>query len=88
MSAASTTLLDSLLHPSTFSGMTRLEILESFGYIILEKGAYVVALIKEDPEAFLLVCKSWQEAEAEAYAFLFDEVDPNLHTLPLPESFT
>lgn len=67
---------------------TRFEILESFGYIILDRGQYHVAMVKDDPEAFTVVCDSREEAEKEAYQFLYNEVDPDLHELPEPESFS
>lgn len=52
---------------------TKESILDSFGYIVLDKGEYWVALIKDDPEAFLVVCESEQEAIDEAFNFLQDE---------------
>lgn len=66
---------------------TRAQILASFGYIILDKGEFHVALIEQDPQAFLIICDSYEEAEDEAYEFLFNEVDPDTSTLPAPESF-
>lgn len=70
-----------------FANQSRLEILNSFGYIIVDRKPYVVATISDDPEAFMVVCHSQDEAEQEAYQFLFHEVDPELHTLPEPQSF-
>ena len=52
---------------------TKEELLNSFGYIVLGKAEYWVALIKDDPEAFLVVCESGEEAINEAFAFLQDE---------------
>ena len=70
-----------------FDNMTRLQILATFGYVIVHCDPYYVATIKGDPEAFMVVCDSQPEAEQEAYQFLFDEVDPKLHALPDPDSF-
>ena len=66
---------------------TRAEILKSFGYIILDRGQYHVAMIKADPEAFTIVCDNSLSAEREAYAFLYDEVDMDIYDLPYPDSF-
>lgn len=67
-----------------FTEMSRIEILESFGYVVIERTPYHVALCKADPEAFMVICDNHDEAVKEAYAFLYDEVDPDLHALPPP----
>ena len=61
-----------------FNGQTRIQILNSFGYIVLDRAPYFVAMIKSDPEAFTVVCLSQDEAEREAYEQLRAEVDPDL----------
>ena len=70
-----------------FENKSRAEILMAFGYSITngalrgEPGVWI-AQIDDDPEAFTVRCKSYSEAESEAYDFLQCEVDPDLHQLP------
>jgi hypothetical protein len=68
--------------PKTFDGMTRYEILKSFGYAIVHRGEYFVGLIVDDPDAFLVVCGSEDEAERESYESLLGSADPAMYTLP------
>lgn len=61
-----------------FTGQTKIEILRRFGYDVSVCGHQFKAAIVEDPEAFSVVVDSEDEAIAEAYQFLQDEVDPEI----------